>query len=469
MNLWPLRFREFENGRFVLANDAGGFFTSDEDFISRYAAGRLTADDRAFLHREGHAFNEIGDLNFTGFAYRWTARQNARRKLAYLILVPTLRCNLSCTYCQVSRAAETARGYDWTDGVLADVLRFIDGLDADDVKIEFQGGEPLLRVDLLEAVRSFCREKFREARFTVCTNLQNVGSRELAFLEDEDTWTSTSIDGPLAVHDHQRTQHKARAAEFFRNLEALLRRVGVGRVSALPTVDIFNPPDFDELIDTYEGFGFRSIYLRPVNYQGFARRIPPRGDEAGRWNALHAAFLDHLIDRNSRTGRVVEEFYFSYCLRRVLQAGHDSHVDLRNPALLGTDYVVVDFDGRLYPTDEARMLARIGQVDLSIGSVAEGINAKRVALLNANATNSFDPDCIHCPYQPFCGSDPIDDLSRYGRVDRSRAGTWFCDRQLALFDRVMRLIYSRDEKELFSLRHWVGLNAWPATLAPWHQ
>jgi radical SAM protein with 4Fe4S-binding SPASM domain len=303
----------------------------------------------------------------------------------------------------------------------------------------------------------------------VCTNLQNLGPRELAFLEGEDTFTSTSIDGPLAVQDRQRTQDQTRASEFFENLEALIDRIGIGRVSALPTVDIFNPSDFEELIATYESFGLRSIFLRPINYQGFARRTAPRGGEADRWNALHAAFLDHLIDRNFRTGRVVEEFYFSHCLRRVLQAGHDSHVDLRNPALLGTDYVVVDFDGRLYPTDEARMLARIGQIDLSIGSVAEGIDTEPVAQLNASATNSYDPDCIHCAYQPFCGSDPVDDLSRYGRVDRPRAGTWFCDRQLALFDRVMRLIYSRDEKELFSLRHWAGVADWPATLAPWHQ
>lgn len=35
-------------------------------------------------------------------------------KMNYLILVPTLRCNLACGYCQVSRAPENARGFDWS-------------------------------------------------------------------------------------------------------------------------------------------------------------------------------------------------------------------------------------------------------------------------------------------------------------------------------------------------------------------
>jgi hypothetical protein len=84
------------------------------------------------------------------------------------------------------------------------------------------------------------------------------------------------------------------------------------------------------------------------------------------------------------------------------------------------------------------------------------------------AANNFDPDCIHCPYQPFCGSDPIDCLSRYGRIDLPRPQTWFCQRQLSVFDRVVSLIYSGDEKVQFSLRHWAGLASWPAQLAPHH-
>lgn len=468
MTVWPLRFRPFDDRRLFFSNDAGGFFVSSEEFLSRYATGEMSDGDRRFLGEHGSSFDWPGDLSHTAFAYRWAARQNARNKISYVMLVPTLRCNLACTYCQVSRAAETASGFDWTEAVLGEVLRFLDGLETEDLKVEFQGGEPLLRTDLLSRVRDFCRRRFRKTQFVVCTNLQLLGPDQLAFFDSEDTFASTSIDGALADHDRNRTHDSERVQAFFANIETFIDRFGSSRLSALPTIDIHNPPDVDGLIDTYLQYGLRSIYLRPINHLGFARRVPLRGDELVTWNALHAAFIDRLIERNYASGDIVEEFYFSHCLRRVLGPGHDGHVNLRNPSPFAADYLVVDYDGQLYPTDEARMLSRMGQIDLSIGDVKTGLDQARVSALNGAALNNFDPDCIHCAYQPFCGSDPIDAVSRYGRVDIPQGDTWFCGRQLAIFDRVIRLIYSRDEKDLFSLRHWAGVASWPTELAPVH-
>ena len=205
MNLWPLRFREVGE-RIFFADEAGGFFLSDHAFLDRYATETLHQADHDFLAANGHAFEREGDLAHTAFGFRWTARQHACRPLAYLILVPTLRCNLSCSYCQVSRAAESAAGYDWTETRLAEVLSFIDRIDTDHMKIEFQGGEPLLRLDLLDRVRSFCRNRFSQNQFVVCTNLQRLGPAELAFLDCPDTFASTSIDGQPLDHDRRRTQ-----------------------------------------------------------------------------------------------------------------------------------------------------------------------------------------------------------------------------------------------------------------------
>jgi His-Xaa-Ser system radical SAM maturase HxsB len=469
MTLWPLRFRQSGNG-FIFVDDAGGWFKSDGKFLERYGSGAPSEADICFLHNGGHAFHDQWDLAYTGFAHRWVQRQAARRPLSYVILVPTLRCNLTCSYCQVSRASEQARGYDWTDENLADVLRLLDKIQDDSIKIEFQGGEPLLRLDILERIRSFCRNRFAHPDFVICTNLQSVSPDAWRFLEADDTYVSTSIDGEADVHQRQRTKNQSATRQFFNNIEEAARRVKRGHLSALPTIDIFAPPDFETLIDLYEGIGISSIYLRPVNYHGFARRaLGDPQEAAARWATLHANFVEQLIDRNYRTGRFVEEYYFSYCLRRILAAGNDSHVDLRNPNFLAADYIVVDYDGTLYPTDEARMLARIGRADLSVGHVSTGIDAERVAALNESSLNTFDPDCIHCPYQPFCGTDVVDDVSRYGRIDVPRHQTWFCARQMAIFDKAFELIYRGDEPTRRSLAHWAGIGSWPAEIAPVYQ
>ena len=66
------------------------------------------------------------------------------------------------------------RRIDWSEATLDAALNLLDRLTTQRVKIEFQGGEPLLRLDHLKRVREFCRKRFISAEFVVCTNLQNV-------------------------------------------------------------------------------------------------------------------------------------------------------------------------------------------------------------------------------------------------------------------------------------------------------
>src|SRR3546814_17638525 len=61
-------------------------------------------------------------LGRAGHAYAVSQRLAAAGPLDYLILVPTLRCNLSCSYCPVSRVNAGRSGFDWHEDTLAAVL-----------------------------------------------------------------------------------------------------------------------------------------------------------------------------------------------------------------------------------------------------------------------------------------------------------------------------------------------------------
>ncbi len=459
--VWPLRFAQ-SGERLLFTDEAGGWFFGDVSFLNRYVRDNLTESDLKFLGAGGHAYERTGDLAHSSFLRRWADRHAAPTgRIGYVILVPTLRCNLACDYCQVSRAAEGATGFDWSEERLAQVLTFLDGLDTDEIKIEFQGGEPLLRLDLLERVRAFCRQRFERSSFVVCSNFQRVDQRVWSFFEDEDTVLSTSIDGDAGVQAVQRTHDASLADTFFANLRTFIERFGNARLSALPTIDLSAPVDADTLIDTYAALGLRSIYLRPVNRQGFARRTPDRSDASMRWAAYHRRFVGRLIERNARDGTALEEFYLTHAIRRILRGGMDNHVDLRNPNLIGDGYLVIDYDGTLYPSDEARMMSRVGQIDLSIGDLSSGIEREKTDHLNASSFNDLDPDCQHCAYQPFCGTDVVDDISRYGRIDLPRGDTWFCQRHTALFQLAFELLGSSDPATHHSMKIWAGVEDWP--------
>ncbi|MHB0952506.1 MAG: His-Xaa-Ser system radical SAM maturase HxsB [Allorhizobium sp.] len=469
MTVFPLKFRKIYDYDILFADDAGGFFKSNLEFLERYAEGRLSEGDLTFLHRNGHSYGQVGDLAYTGFAYRWASRLYQPGQIEYVILVPTLRCNLACGYCQVSRVNEGTPGFDWDEETLQATLRFLGGLSTSTLKVEFQGGEPLLVLDILERVRSFCRQRFDRVEFVVCTNLQSVSERAWTFLAAEDTFISTSLDANRENHQRQRTISTERTIEFFDHLRRVIDEFGVNKVSALPTIDVRQLPDPDSIIETFTSFGLRSIYLRPVNYQGFARKRFDARNTSQDWNAYHAAFLDALIDYNWTAAEPLEEYYFVHCLRRVLRSGHNGHADLRNPNILGKSYLVVDHDGTFYPTDEARMVTRVGQLDLSMGSVRTGLEPEKIESLNREAFNTFHPDCIHCPYQPFCGVDLIDDLSRYGRIDLPKHLTDFCQRHMYLFDKVFELLYSNDPRVQKSVAFWAGIPEFEPALAKVHQ
>ncbi|MES0881799.1 His-Xaa-Ser system radical SAM maturase HxsB [Roseibium sp. SCP14] len=465
MNVWPLKFRERADGEFLFADDAGGFFKSDQSFLQRYVERVLTTKDDEFLRRQGHAFRDKIDAAFDGFCGRWARRINPVSELNYFILIPTLRCNLSCDYCQVSRARESASGFDWNDEIRRQFLESLSKLDTETMKIEFQGGEPLLRLDILEEIRDFCRNNFRQTEFVVCTNLQSVSEEAWNFLGANDTFVSTSFDGMEEVHRSQRTKDPVLHDEFRANLQRAFSQFGTAKVSALPTLDVHNLPEPEGVMWSFVKLGLRSIYLRRVNYQGFARKRYDFKDTQDTWMQFYRRFVDHMIEHNWEADEAVEEYYLSHLLRRIFRTGIQNHMDLRNPNWLGYDYLVVDFDGKYYPTDEARMISRVGRLDLSIGNLNTGIDEKKRNVLNSAASNFDDPDCVHCVYQAFCAPDVIDDLSRYGRIDIPRHETAHCQHHMALFDLVFELIYSDDPKVQYSLGHWLEVPNYRTELA----
>ena len=207
-----------------------------------------------------------------------------------------------------------------------------------------------------------------------------------------------------------------------------------------------------------------------MNHQGFARKLGAgRDDLLSSWFGYYDAVVDVMLERNrNRSDNLLEEFSLSLALKRILRTGVDHNADLRNPNLLGHDYLVIDHDGQVYPTDEARMLSRIGHADLSLGYIGEEFDETRIASMNSGAFNNLDPDCQHCVYQPYCGGDPIDNLSRYGRVDIPKPETYFCRRQTHLFTKAIGMLRSSDPLIRHSLKAWLDVPSLPDQIISHH-
>mgnify|MGYP001465961000 CR=1 FL=1 len=178
----PFRFRDI-NSQTLLTNEVGDYGFFRQDIIHKIFANQLTKEEEIRLDGLSIDFDGNKSWKLLSLARRAKSKLNlTNQKLAYIMVVPTLRCDLSCVYCQVSRAPVTAQGFDWDKDTLKHFGKYLDNLETQKIQIEFQGGEVTLRPDIIKEIIEICESKFSEAQFVICTNLLTI-NKEIEFSE----------------------------------------------------------------------------------------------------------------------------------------------------------------------------------------------------------------------------------------------------------------------------------------------
>jgi sulfatase maturation enzyme AslB (radical SAM superfamily) len=310
VEITPFRFRELA-GNLLITNEAGEYGAFEPGVLDRLFSDNLSEAERTKLLDLSILIDPAAEWRLASLMRR--VRHNTKKteaRLSYLIIVPTLRCDLSCSYCQVSRAPLDAPGFDWTEEQLIQFARFLDNVEGDRLKLEFQGGEPTLRPDLQRRIIDLCEARFSETQFVICTNLTRLTPEIEEIIARDDVIVSTSIDGPLTVMTSNRTGADDVSRAVLNHFHHIVRTYGSDKVSALPTITDAIIDDPKALIDCYVECGLHSIFLRPVNYQGFARkRYADLSREIDRWSAFYRQALSYIAELN-KSG-YFEEFYLA--------------------------------------------------------------------------------------------------------------------------------------------------------------
>ena len=161
--------------------------------------------------------------------------------------------------------------------------------------------------------------------------------------------------------------------------------------------------------------------------------------------------IEYIFEENFKSQDNMIEFGLRTNLKRIFNIGYNGHLDLRNPNFAARDNFVIDYDGKIYPSDESRMISRIGIIDLSIGNLTNGLDSKKIDNFNWNQISDTNPDCLHCTYQSYCGVDSVDDLSRYNRIDLPKHETSFCQSHISKFDDIFTKLISNNPANLYNI------------------
>jgi len=471
--LMPFRFQRWSDDKVFLTNNAGEYILLDQVDFSEFISGNLKASSPIYMDLLARQMlrDSSGSWGEDVLASKWFTKKSFLDGFTKLhIFVTTLRCNQSCPYCQVSRQGEAAdRGaFDMSSDVLDKSVRFMLSTPSSRVTMEFQGGEPLLRFDLLQEAVSKAKQLNanigKKIDFVLCSNLAVLEDRHLDWCRDEGVIISTSLDGPQRLHDKNRPfgSGKPTYEVVTRNIRRAQEALGKYAVSALMTTTRASLQYPTEIVDEYLRMDLGSVFVRELNPYGFAiKSASAISYSSSEFFAFYKRILEYIIQIN-REGRAFSESFASMVLTKALTPWPIGFVDLQSPAGAGLGVCLYNYDGDVYVSDEARMLAESGDPSFSLGNVLENsydeiFFGNTMQTLAVSACSESLPGCSDCAYQPYCGADPVRNYRTQGDTFGIRPSpSSFCKRNKQIIDHLMRLVASADDdlKRIF----WAWVN-----------
>jgi His-Xaa-Ser system radical SAM maturase HxsB len=444
--LLPFKFSELDSERYLLTNIAGEFIILEKPLLESFIQHRLEVNDDAYINLRSKQFllDEHNQIAPDLLALKLRTRYASLADFTALhIFVVSLRCEHSCPYCQVSRQSEDKLTFDMTQAIADKSLELVFKSPSPMIKIEFQGGEPLLNFEIvkyivLKATQMNLQER-KDLDFVIATNLALIDSNILEFCKEYGVHISTSLDGPENLHNQNRPRPgKNSYQKTIEGIQLSREILGKHSVSALMTTTEASLGRVKEIIDEYISVEFNGIFLRHLSPYGFAIKTKTYlAYSTERWLEFYKEGLEYIIDLNRR-GVDFREYHACTVLTKMLSSNNPGFVDLMSPSGIGIAAVVYNYDGTVHASDESRMLAEMGDKTFMLGNVLENSYEEIFgsdALLNP-IEESFSlsaPMCSDCAYEPYCGSDPVYHHGIHKDFLARKPNSDFCHRNMSIF------------------------------------
>jgi uncharacterized protein len=467
LQLLPLRF-ERTGKNYLVSNMVGDFVRLSGDELNRLVDLRVRPGDG--LYEKAYAAHLITRAGQT--AQRQLLALRLRSRMAFLreptllhIFVVTLRCEHSCPYCQVSRQSRDRSKFDMSEETAEQALDIAFQSPSKRIKIEFQGGEPLLNFPLIAHIVSAARMRAaavgKAVDFVIASNLALLDDAVLAFCKANDVLLSTSLDGPADLHNKNRPRPGDNSHELAtRGIRRAQEVLGPERIGALMTTTEASLDRVEEIVDEYLCLDLDGIFIRPLSPYGFAVKTKAiRKYDSRDWLDFYARGLRYVLEIN-RSGRHFPEFYAALILKRMFADRPLGYVDLRSPAGIGLGALVYNYDGKVFASDEGRMLAEMGDRTFELGSVTESYRSlvcsdKLIDLVGSSLTQCA-PECVDCAYEAHCGADPVYHHATQADPVGIKPLSEFCARQKGVMNLLLEILETSPQDAAI-LRRWGGM------------
>jgi len=445
-HLLPFRFSRLAGERYVVTNEAGEWQVLTRPELEGLVRKTLQFDTPIYQALKTKHFLQDQGSDIAADLLTLKVRTKRARIANFtglFMFVVTLRCNHSCKYCQVSRQSEDRGAFDMTKEVADAAIDFMFRSPSPAIKAEFQGGESLLNFEAIKHIVLGAKQKNlverRDLAFVIATNLSIISDEVLNFCKEHDVEISTSLDGPADLHNANRPNPGGNSYQL--TIDGIRRsREALGRhaVSALMTTTQASLGRVTEIIDEYLRQGFNGIFLRSLSPYGYAIKTKYFSSyDAAQWLDFYRKGLDYIIEIN-KNGFFFVEYYTALILEKMLTPYGTGFVNLQSPAGMGTAGLVFNYNGEVYPSDEARMTAEMGDKCFRMGCLLA--DSYEDTMLSTSLLTALDdtvaesvPMCEECAFLPYCGCDPDYHHATQGDLVGHKALSGFCKKNMGIF------------------------------------
>lgn len=469
--LLPFRFGHLGPERLFVVNEAGEFIILGQEDFAKFLDYDLAPGSPLFLDLKAkHLLTDTKVtpvVNLLATKYR-TQKAYLKQFTGLHIVVVTLRCNQRCHYCHASSQPVDDSRWDMNLKTAKNVVDKIMSTPSPSLKIEFQGGDALLNFEVVKSIVKEAKRLNKKAKkdvsFVVCTNLTLMDDDILAYLKKEGISVSTSLDGPREIHDRHRVMRSGGGSYdlFVHNLARSREVLGHDMVNALATLTRDSLPHLKDIIEEYIRLGFRGIFLRHINLYGYARSEAHQESfqyPMAEFIEAYKQALRYIIGLNLKGIPLVEDFA-TILLSRILTPFSTGFVDLQSPTGAGIAGVVYNFNGDVYPCDEGRMLAQMGDRRFYMGNVNRDsyidifTSPVMQEIVGQSCVETL-PGCHACALQMYCGADPIRNYAMQGNLVGHRPTSDFCEKHKAILEFLLALLDENQPDVMDVLWSWI--------------
>lgn len=462
------RFKKLDAETYIITNDAWKFhFFTEKEFQIFLSWDIEGLDSYQDLLKKGFVKNEEYENRMV-----WSvALKNSYVGVGPVLhmIVTTLRCNHKCKYCHAAVAPMEATQYDMDEETAKKVVDAIFYTNSQSLTIEFQWGESLVNYPIVQYIVEYAKIKaqhlWKDLRFSLVSNLTLLTEEKLEWLLDRGVDICTSLDGNETVHNHNRAGYDGNSFErvtyWMKRVDEEKKKRGMWGVSALLTVTKETLPYYKEIIDTYRWLWLEGIFLRWLNPYGFAAAdLKNLAYDKEEWVDFYKKSLDYIIELNKQ-GQVFKEYITSVYLQKIFYPQDPNFMDIRSPSWLAVGGVAYNYDGKVYASDESRMLARMGIDDFFMTDLQEEGKDTYSNMINSDITKiAIQSSCLdglpgynEHVYKPYIGVDIIHNFKLTGSVYQPLVKDDKMYLQVQILDYIFQKLRNPEDRKI--LESWI--------------